>query len=304
MIRFFDVPDFSNFTTEFKGRVNLGNIVITGGSVVGITDITIADGGTGASTALAALTNLINGTSLTSATVAGTDKVLIQDTSDTDSLKTITVQSIADLITVNWSAAVDSSIVADTDSTYNLGSSAVRFADLYVDDITVTTNITVAGTVDGRNVSTDGTKLDTLVNNIDQSFRAYLSGANAVAATTATVVVLNNEDFDENATFDSTTNYRHTPTVAGTYMYVGAVTLTSLADGKKMRMDIRKNGTAQVRGHASSVGSTNTGGSVTTVVKMNGSTDYVDLAVYHDDSVSRNLTAAAYANYLSGFLVG
>ena len=43
------------------------------------------------------VTSSISGATLTSATVAGTDKVLIQDTSDSDNLKTVTAQSIANL---------------------------------------------------------------------------------------------------------------------------------------------------------------------------------------------------------------
>jgi len=43
------------------------------------------------------VTSAISGAALTAVTVAGTDKVLIQDVSDSDNLKTVTAQSIADL---------------------------------------------------------------------------------------------------------------------------------------------------------------------------------------------------------------
>ena len=49
-----------------------------------------------------------------------------------------------------------------TDSVYDLGKTAVRWATNYIDDLDVTTNIVVGGTVDGRDVATDGTKLDTI----------------------------------------------------------------------------------------------------------------------------------------------
>ena len=45
-------------TLEVTGLVTLGNVAITGGSVTGITDLAVADGGTGASTASGARTNL------------------------------------------------------------------------------------------------------------------------------------------------------------------------------------------------------------------------------------------------------
>jgi hypothetical protein len=54
----------------------------------------------------------------------------------------------------------DGAIVPVTDSDVDLGTTSVRFKDAYVDSVTVTNNIVVAGTVDGRDVATDGTKLD------------------------------------------------------------------------------------------------------------------------------------------------
>lgn len=44
--------------TDFTANLAASSIKVTGGSVTGITDLAIADGGTGASTASAALTNL------------------------------------------------------------------------------------------------------------------------------------------------------------------------------------------------------------------------------------------------------
>ena len=46
------------------------------------------------------------------------------------------------------------------DSLYDLGKTAVRWATGYIDDLDITTNITVGGTVDGRDIAADGTKLD------------------------------------------------------------------------------------------------------------------------------------------------
>ncbi len=61
------------------------------------TPITIAEGGTNASTNTAAINNLVNGAALTAATVATGDLVLIQDISDSNNLKAVTAQSIANL---------------------------------------------------------------------------------------------------------------------------------------------------------------------------------------------------------------
>ena len=77
-----------------SGQVDLANEV-TG-------TLPITNGGTNATTASSARTNLdtqqtLSGLSLTAVTVATDDKVLIQDTSDSNNLKTVTAQSIADL---------------------------------------------------------------------------------------------------------------------------------------------------------------------------------------------------------------
>ena len=44
--------------SDFTSNMAMSSVNITGGSITGITDVAIADGGTGASTASAALTNL------------------------------------------------------------------------------------------------------------------------------------------------------------------------------------------------------------------------------------------------------
>ena len=54
----------------------------------------------------------------------------------------------------------DGLITPVTDSDVDLGTTSVRFKDAFVDSVTVTNNIVVGGTVDGRDVASDGTKLD------------------------------------------------------------------------------------------------------------------------------------------------
>jgi hypothetical protein len=61
-----------------------------------------------------------------------------------------------------WGDVVDAVITPDADGTRDLGLTGTRFATAYVDDLDVTTNIVVGGTVDGRDVAADGTTLDAL----------------------------------------------------------------------------------------------------------------------------------------------
>ncbi len=80
----------------------------------GGTDVAIADGGTGASTNTAGINNLVNNAALTPATVASGDLVLIQDVSDTNNLKSVTAQSIADLGPGGSAAPGDATYIVQT----------------------------------------------------------------------------------------------------------------------------------------------------------------------------------------------
>ena len=216
------------------------------------------------------------GDSLSTATVAANDKVVIMDTDASDALKTVTAQDIADLagasglsdvvedttpqlggdldvngnsivsasngditITPNgtgdvilgnftldadqtvgagqdnyvltydnaggkisleaaagaaggdsWGDAVDADIIPDADGTRDLGSTGTRFAETYSDALDVTNNIVVGGTVDGRDVATDGTKLDGIEAAADvtdeTNVKSALDGATISSATVAT----------------------------------------------------------------------------------------------------------------------
>lgn len=79
-----------------------------------------------------------------------------------------------------WSDAVDSDIVPDADGTRDLGTTATRFAETYTDALDVTNNITVGGTVDGRDIATDGTKLDGIEAGADVTDTANVTAAGAV----------------------------------------------------------------------------------------------------------------------------
>jgi len=67
-----------------------------------------------------------------------------------------------------------------TDSTYDLGKTAVRWRTAYVDDLNITTNIVVGGTVDGRDVAADGSKLDLVEASADVTDTANVAAAGAL----------------------------------------------------------------------------------------------------------------------------
>ena len=129
------------------------------------------------------VTAALNGATPGSITVASGDKVFVQDITDSDNLKTVTAQSIADLGGGGgggdaWSDPVDAVITPDADGTRDLATTGARFATGFLDALDITNNIVVGGTVDGRDVAADGSKID----GIEAGATADQTGAEIKAA--------------------------------------------------------------------------------------------------------------------------
>lgn len=133
-------------------------------------------------------------------------------------------------------------------------------------------------------------------------FSAYRSGAQSITTTTWTKVQVNAETFDPDSAFDATTNYRFQPTVAGYYRINGAVNFTSTGSVMACGAAIYKNGAiasppsyAPLSGVAAM--------SVSTLVYLNGSSDYVELWAHLNSSGTINIAGGADATAMSGHLV-
>jgi hypothetical protein len=137
------------------------------------------------------------------------------------------------------------------------------------------------------------------------AFSAYYSGAaQTPAASTFTKIIFNTEDFDTANCFDSTTNYRFTPTVAG-YYQINLICCVG-QNGSLLTNYVAalyKNG---VRYASTSTGQIANGGygnqSISLIIFFNGSTDYVEAYInpqfqgYYPQSTDRSMN-------LSGSLV-
>ena len=135
------------------------------------------------------------------------------------------------------------------------------------------------------------------------AFSAYAGSGNvSVSNNTWTKVALNLEEFDTNNNFDSTTNYRFTPTVAGYYQISGLIgTEGSGATTRTLAM-IRKNGGEFKFGDDLS-GNTHTGSNVgvNALIYMNGSTDYLELWIYMTGT-STHYNGTLQRTYFQGYL--
>jgi hypothetical protein len=133
------------------------------------------------------------------------------------------------------------------------------------------------------------------------AFSAYQSSTQSVATATFTKIQLQAEEFDTASCFDSTTNYRFTPNVAGYYQVSGCVGYALSA--KIVLTSVYKNGTIFKRGvQSGAAADSGWFSTVSVLVYLNGSTDYVELYGYQDRGVSNNTSNAAELTYFQAFL--
>lgn len=114
------------------------------------------------------------------------------------------------------------------------------------------------------------------------AFSAYQSATQTVSSGVFTKVSVNTEYFDTNNNFDSVTNFRFTPTVAGYYQISGGIRGSVTTGAALITATIYKNGAEYARGaEMNTSASTSTfGATVSELVFFNGSTDYVELYGY------------------------
>jgi hypothetical protein len=107
------------------------------------------------------------------------------------------------------------------------------------------------------------------------AFSATRTGsAQTVSASTWTKIQLNGEDFDTASAFDSTTNYRFQPAVAGYYLITGALE----TDGRTTVISsLYRNGLEYQRGSRTDAANVSINSNFSVVIFLNGSTDYVEL---------------------------
>jgi hypothetical protein len=152
-----------------------------------------------------------------------------------------------------------------------------------------------------ENASIAQVDLATGVAGTGPAFSAYQSSAQSVTNNTFTKVSLQTEEFDTNNNFDSTTNFRFTPTVAGYYQVSGSFN-PQVATGLNI-LSIYKNG-ARFKDFSAADVSGN-GGSVngSALVFLNGSTDYVELYCYQLSGGTATLSTGVTATYFQASMV-
>ena len=137
------------------------------------------------------------------------------------------------------------------------------------------------------------------------AFSAYRSGNQSVTANTWTKVAFNVENFDTANCFDSTTNYRFTPTVAGYYQISISVETTSSGQSSG-RSNIYKNGSEYIQGnwiYNTSAFNIDQVSNVSTLIYFNGTTDYVEGYALVQSGTSPSITGLSSTTCFTGILI-
>jgi len=114
-------------------------------------------------------------------------------------------------------------------------------------------------------------------------FYAYLSPSQAVASSTYTKVQYNTEVFDTNNYYDSSTNYRFTPLIAGKYLVFYTIGLESAdANATSAFANLYLNGSVITNSPRfdCSAFTRISAGAANHIVDMNGTTDYLEVFGY------------------------
>lgn len=125
------------------------------------------------------------------------------------------------------------------------------------------------------------------------AFRAYRNTSQqSFSANTPTKVQFNAESFDTDNCFDSTTNYRFTPTKAGYYQMSSNIAFSGANATTIKEVYLYKNGSRYTDFFSSNGSGTpgaNANAGSSSLLYLNGTTDYAEIYVYDSDGSARNV---------------
>ena len=148
----------------------------------------------------------------------------------------------------------------------------------------------------GATLSVAGSSI-TAVDNTP-AFLVTRSGSQSIADSTTTKIQWNSELFDTDNTFDSTTNYRFTPGVAGKYVLAAGTRASSFETSEKMQLFFYKNGSGVSYQTETRSFSTSSGGETITVdaqiLVESDTDDYFEVYLLQTEGGSRDIGSASY----------
>ncbi len=163
-------------------------------------------------------------------------------------------------------------------STMQIGSTNTSTINIGVsgDTVNIPSGVTIANAGTATGFGGDNTPF----------FRAYLSSDQSIGDSVRTTIIFNAESFDASSAYD-TSNGRFTPQTAG-YYYISAQLKSDTATNfEGLKVYLRKNGTELLEGNSFNDAYNSVFGS--TIIQLNGSSDYVDVAGNQNSGGSINL---------------
>ena len=162
-------------------------------------------------------------------------------------------------------------------------------------------------------LGTDATKTITIGSSGDTAagvftntpyFRAFLNANQSIANSTRTLVTFNSTSFDASSAYSTSTG-RFTPQTAGHYYVSTALKTDTGTNFTNFTLYLRKNGTEIIEVSAFNDAYNSTFGA--TIIQLNGSTDYVDVAANQNSGGDINLNGGSEGkkNFFTAFkLIG
>ena len=172
-------------------------------------------------------------------------------------------------------------------------------------------NIGSVGDADSMAISSGGVVTFSQIpaNASNPAFRVYRSAdQTGISDATITKVQFDAEEFDIGGYYDNSTNYRYTPLIAGYYFFVSVIQVSGTGIDQ-ITNNLQKNGTAiswnTIMNSDSGAGYSGSSVMNSSLLFMNGSTDYVESHIFADVS-SGTVTVEGvnpYRSHFEGFLV-
>jgi len=122
------------------------------------------------------------------------------------------------------------------------------------------------------------------------TFSAIAGSATALSAGTSTKVNFSTEQWDTASCYDTSTS-RFTPNVAG-YYQISSTVRADISASSVLQIYVRKNGTDVITGSFIAVSNFQSASTISGLVSCNGSTDYIDVAVYSSTAGNTNTGVA------------
>lgn len=153
-------------------------------------------------------------------------------------------------------------------------------------------------------IQKDGVQIAKLAN--QPMFSAYLTGlgtGQSISSATWTLVSFSSIEYDT-ANCYNTSTYRFTPNIAGYYFIQSCCYMSFSASGQVI-VALRKNGADYKYGPFSYANAsyTDTSSGTSTMMYLNGTTDYASVAIYQNCGTSKYVYGSLNHSYFSGCLI-